>query len=176
MANENTLDLNYKKLLQDFLKLREWTDELEEDTENSKMTLSTGIKIGNQGGRLIIEGSDKSGLLDVYIYFDQPCKENKIDQMAILLNGIHQRWAYGRFMVFPDGYMRWQHRIDFEGCNPTGLMISNLVQAGWDITGVYADTIMSVALTKQTAKDALMEFDEARESDNDESDDGPSEL
>jgi hypothetical protein len=176
MKKEQNIVINYKNLLNDFLSIREWTDELEDDAESSVMTLSTGIKCGDQGGRLILTGNYGNGLIDVFIYLDQQCKEGKLDQMAVLLNGIHQRWSYGRFMVFSDGYVRWQHRVDFEGCNPTADTINNIVQVGWDVMSLYSDTIITVALTKQSAADALKEFDVSQNSETNDDGEGPSEL
>lgn len=176
MADERPVLIDYQKVLKEFIDAREWSDELEVNPETSQVCLSTGINIGSQSGRLIIEADGKTAILDVFIYYELKCKESKLEQMALLLNGIHQRWAYGRFVVFPQGQIRWQHRVDFEAGNPTGKTVNNMVQPGWDAVGLFADVISAVALTKQTAEEALAEHDEAQ-SDGDEPDgEAPSEL
>jgi hypothetical protein len=171
--------LKYETVLNDFLKAREWTDSLNVDVENKSVSLSSGIRFGQISGKLIIEAYDTTDLVDVYIYFDVTCKDTKLDQMALLMNGIHQRWAFGRFVVLADGYMRWQHRVDFEGSEPTGLSIERIVGPGWDTAERFGEFISSVALTKQTAADALEEYAaivEAERTAQEEDDEGPSEL
>lgn len=164
MAKTSNSKLKYQVVLDDFLKGREWTDEYEVDIEKQSVLLNTEITICDGfSGRLIIEAKEKIDLVDVYIYYNQTCKEAKINEMAILLNGIHQRWHFGRFMVFEDGYIRWTHRVDFEGSQPTGLSLERIVQPGWEATAKFANVIAAVALTKQSATEALKEYDEDRE-------------
>lgn len=176
MTDTRPILVDYKKILKDFLDAREWTDELEVDQATLQVSLGTGIDIGSQSGRLIIEADCKSAVIDVYIYYELKCKEAKLDQLTLLLNGIHQRWAYGRFVVFPSGQIRWQHRVDFEDASPTGNSINNIVRPGWEAVGMFADVISAVALTKQTAEEALAEYDEAMSDGNSSDDEAPSEL
>lgn len=164
MTKKSNSKLKYQAVLDEFLEGREWTDEYEIDLEEQTVTLNTQINLSNaHSGRLIIQASDETDFVDVHIYYTQTCKESKLDEMAILLNGIHRRWHFGRFMVFDDGYMRWSHRVDFEGSQPTGLSLNRIVQPGWDATEKFASVIAAVALTKQTAAEALKEYDEEKE-------------
>jgi len=164
MTKKSDGKLKYQIVLDEFLKEREWTDEYESDLEEKTISLETVITIcDSHSGRLIIEASDRTDLLDVHIYYNQTCKESKLDEMAILFNGIHQRWGLGRFTVLEDGYMRWSHRVDCEGLQPTGLTLERMVQPGWNAAKKFADVIAAVALTKQSAADALKEYDEEQE-------------
>ena len=181
MTKKSDSKLKYQVVLDEFLKGREWTDEYESDLEEKTVSLSSGITICDaHSGRLIIEASDITDFVDVHIYYNQNCKESKLDEMAILCNGIHRRWASGRFIVFGDGYIRWSHRVDFEGSHPTGLSLERIVQSGWNAAATFADVIAAVALTKQSAADALKGYDEEQEesSNSGQSSDGgaPSEL
>lgn len=155
--------LKYQIILDDFLKMRGWTDEYEVDTEAESVTLHTKLNISEgHSGNLIIEASDKNDLVDVYIYFGITCKDAKQDELVKLFNSIHQRWHYGHFMVFPDGHIRWSHRVDFEGSHPTGASLNRIVSPGWGAAEEFADVISAVALTKQTASDAIREYDETK--------------
>lgn len=161
MDNANDNRIKYQTVLDEFLKMREWTDEYEIDPEKKSVSLNTQISIGEgQSGRLIIEASDETDLVNVYIYYNFTCKAAKLSELAVLLNGIHQRWPYGRFMVLADGYIRWTHRVDFEGTQPTGLAIDRIVGPAWSAVETFADTIAAVALTKQSAADAIQEYDD----------------
>jgi len=163
--NKSIDKLKYQVVLEEFLAGREWEDELSIDFEEKKVSLDTGISSGEAGfkGHLIIEANDQTDLVDVFIYYDQPCKAAKLEQMSLLMNEIHCRWNFGRFMVFPDGNVRWCHRVDFEGSQPTGLSIERIVQPGWGVAEKFAGVIAAVALTKQTAADAIREYDEEQE-------------
>jgi hypothetical protein len=161
MTKKSNNKLKYQVVLDEFLKEREWTDDYVVDTEEQSVSLDSKITIGNgYSGRLIVKAWDQSDLVDVYIYYDHTCKEAKLNEMAILCNSIHQRWHFGRFMVFDDGYIRWAHRVDFEGLQPTALSLERIVQPGWDAAQKFASVIAAVALTKQSAAEALKEYDE----------------
>ena len=163
MSNVTDNKLKYQIVLDEFLAAREWTDKYEIDLHNKTVTLTTTINFsGGNSGRLIIEASDKTDCVDVFIYFNLSCKEAKINEMTALLNGIHQRWIFGHFVVFPDGIVRWSQRVDFEGSQPSGLSLERIVQPGWDAASGFSDAIAAVALTRQSASDALKEYDETR--------------
>lgn len=170
--------LKYQVALEEFLAAREWTDELEIDMEEKKVQLATGISIGDQSGnRLFVEGYDETDFVDVFIYYGIKCKEAKLGEMSSLLNEIHRRWLFGRFVCLDDGTLRWSQRVDFEGSSPTGTSIERMVSSGWESAERFLDVIAAVALTKQSAKDAIAEYDEARRAKAAEAEgDGPAAL
>jgi hypothetical protein len=173
--------MKYKTLLEEYLVAREWTDELSVDEENGAVQLDTSVSLGEQGGRLIVEAYEKSDLIDVFIYFRGfSCKDSKVGEMLKVLNSIHGRVRYGRFELLPDGVLRWFHRVDFEGSSPTPTSVHQMVQPGWNIAERWADVLAAVALTKQTAEEALEDFDEAERQraaqEAPEEGDGPREL
>lgn len=154
-----TQALMYERILQEFKKIREWDDEIIVEEDGKSVSLSTGVDIKSQNGRLIIEASDANDIVDVFFYYGIECRKEKYEQMCILLNAIHQRWGYGRFELGDKGFIRWRHRVDFEGAQPSGTSIERIVQPGWDAVIKYADLVSAVALTKQTAADAIEDFD-----------------
>jgi hypothetical protein len=157
--------LKYQTLLEEFLMAREWEDELEVDAENGVTSLRTRLNLGVQTARLTVTASDRSDLLDVLIHFDIKCRPDKHEQMAVLCNALHERMNYGRFQVSEDSFILWFHRVDFEGSTPTALSINNIVGPGWDLAKNFGEVIAAVALTRQSAAEALQEYDEAKKSD-----------
>lgn len=178
MTKKSNSKLKYQEVLDEFLEAREWTDEYEVDLEEESVLLNTQINISSgHSGRLIIQAYDQTDIVDVHIYYNQKCKESKLDEMAILMNGIHRRWHAGRFMVFDDGYIKWSHRVDFEGSQPTGLSLNRIVQPGWDAAEKFANAIAAVALTKLSAAEALKEYDDQTEAHrNGDDGEAPAEL
>jgi len=155
--------LKYRSILEDFLAAREWSDELSIDSEKRSVRLETGITLGDQTGhRLIIEASDASDCIDVYIIYGLKCRRAKLDEMSILLNEIHRRWLFGHFTCFEDGTIQWSHRMDFEGSSATGASIEVALRSGWHVTERFLDAIVAVAMTGKSAKDAIAEYDESQ--------------
>jgi hypothetical protein len=152
--------MKYKALLEAYLAAREWQDELSIDEEHEAVRLDTGVSVGEQSGRLIIEAYEKTEFVDVFIYYKSfNCKTSKFGEMLKLLNSIHLRVRYGRFELVDDGIIRWFHRVDFEGSSPTTTSIHQIVQPGWNIAERWVDVFAAVALTKQSAEDALEEME-----------------
>lgn len=178
--NAEVEKLRFQILLEQFLSDRGWQDELDVDSENKSVMLKTGVNIASHsGGMLIIEASDISEMVGVYFYLPFSCKDSKVDEMKTLLNDINVRRNYGCFQCIPDGddgRIRWMQRVDFEGGSPTVKSLHQIVGPGWDTVAEWADVIAAVAITKQTAEDALAEFDEEQRKQQEAEDNGPSEL
>lgn len=180
MVQKSEAEFKYEKVLKEFLEVREWEDELEKDAEKGEISLNTSIKFSNgQDMRLIIEGNN-NGLLEVYWYFDSfLCKKEKIPEMLLLLNYLHMRSTFGTFVLInlPDsplhGKIRWHGRVDFEGVEVTLDLLHLITNPSNNLVGQYGEVISTVALTKQSATNALEEFDEAQ-ADNEGEDDGDS--
>jgi len=155
--------LKYQIVLEEFLKAREWGDELSIDAENKKVALVTGLNIGEQSGKLIIEASDETDMVGVFIYLGFECKKSKRTEMCILLNDFNARGGTGGYGCFQlldpeDDRIRWVHRVDFEGSSPTGKSVEQIVGPAWERVSVFIEPICSVALTKQSAAEAIEEF------------------
>ena len=162
--NENTA-IDFKKILEEFLSIREWEDELGFNESSEEWYINTGVSIGEHSGRLIVEGRDSTGIVGIYFYFMTKCKDGKIDEMVKLLNWANRCSFMGNFECFPDGTVRWKQKFDCENAALTGFGLSQNVQHGWDVAGTYADAIMAVAFTKASADEAIAEFNEARSED-----------
>ena len=179
--------LKYEKEMQEFLSLMQWEDELDVDAEKGMVSLSTGLSIDGQSGKLIIEANSNNDIFNIKIYFNNLIvKTKKIEQMKLLIAEINSRFRLGKFSHFDnDGSITifWQQVIDFEGGSLSALTIKNNFQPGWNSAVMYSSAFASVALTNQSAEDAMAEFDEeqknkqqADEAAEQEADDGPSEL
>jgi len=60
-----------------------------------------------------------------------------------------------------DDRIRWVHRVDFEGSSPTGISVERIVGPAWGRVSAFTDPICAVAITKQSAAEAIEEFDSA---------------
>ena len=175
---KKTKKLQFQAVLEEFMKLRGWEDEISIDEDEQYVSLATSVNIGDYaGGKLIIEAFDKTQLVSVFFYFPFECKASKRMEMCYLLNDINARGGIGGYGCFQlldagDDRIRWVLKVDFEGSSPTGKSIEQMVGPGWNRVAGFVEVVRSVALTKQTAIDALEEFD----STPDEDTEAPSEL
>jgi hypothetical protein len=179
MAKKAEQKLKYEVIIKEFLTAREWDDELEIDLENMTASLNTGVNYEGGTLKLIIEAFDPSDLVDVFIYYGFNAKKTKLEETTRLMNEINLRWRAGTFMVLPDGRVRWHHRVDFEGSQPTGKSIEQMVSAGFAAVEKYSDVVSAVAITKQTAVSAIEEYDAAmlaEQNEKVEGEEGPNEL
>ena len=161
MAKKAVQKLKYEVIIREFLEARDWDDELEIASEN--MTTSLNTSVNYEGGtlKLIIEAYDSSDLVDVFIYYGFNAKKSKLEETTRLMNDLNLRWRAGTFMALTDGRVRWHHRVDFEGSQPTGKSIEQMVSAGFAAVEKFSDVVSSVAITKQTALSAIEEYDAA---------------
>jgi len=180
------MTLKYEDTMKDFMEFREWNDELILDEEDGKVVLSTGVNIKKQSGGAIIEARNDD-IFEFYFYYSNfTVKESNLDQMEILLSTISRKLMIGCLEVVgdvDDRRVRWRHRVDFEGASPTGVTVSRNFQPGWSTLESYINPIVAVALTKQSAADALSEHEaeveKARAAENSSAnagDDVPDEL
>lgn len=166
---ENSIDvmlearkIAYLEIMQNFIEYKEWDDEFTLNEEMAQITLQTELPVNGQLAKLFLELNYDNDMVDAYIYYGFRCKNNKMDEMARLLNEIHLRYALGRFEFLPDGQVRWHHRVDFEGSSPTGVSVAKIVEPGWHSVRIFFDTIAAVAMTNQTAAEVIREYDEAK--------------
>jgi hypothetical protein len=165
---------NFKPVFEEFIVIREWEDEISYDEDKDEWAISTGLNIGDQQGKLFIEGRDSTGIFGIFIYYDVKCKEAKLKETAAVCNWINPQLLLGSFQCFSDGRIRWAQRFDCEGAVMSGAVVSNNFGEGWNTTGRYVDLLLSVALTKLSAEDAIQEFVDAQAAAEDDA--GPSEL
>lgn len=154
--------LKYEETLKQFLELRKWSDELILDEDNGKIVLSTGVNIEGQNGRAFIEAYNDDIIQFYFYYLNFRIKDSKFEQMNILLSLINSRLLIGCLKMVgepQDRMVRWQHVVDFEGADPTGVTIERNFQAGWSALERYIEPVSAVALTKQSATDAINDHD-----------------
>lgn len=152
----------YKHLatMKNFLNLMEWTDELEFRSDLDRVRLSVGISVTGQAGRAIIDARNDD-VFEFYIYYNfMKVNLNKIEQMKILLSEINMRIYEGCFELvgsIEDSRVRWRHIVDFEEASPTGLTVLRNFRPGWNHAERWLGVITAVAVTAQSAADALSE-------------------
>ena len=155
--------LKFQVVLEEFLSIRGWKDELKVDEEQQWVQLIGKVQIGDyMGGTLVIEASDKTEIVGVFFYLPFDCKDAKRSEMMFLLNELNTRGSnggYGCLQLLDDARIRWVQRVDFEGSSPSAKSIEQMVGPGWDRCAAFIEAIRSVAVTKKSASQSLEELD-----------------
>jgi hypothetical protein len=165
---------DFQRVLRDFLEFREWNDELQYDDSLEEWSISTGLGANDESIKAFIEGNDFSGQLGIYMYYESPCKESKVNEVLYLINWLNFRIFVGHFELVNGNVIRWVFKLDCENLDISGFNVSIHFEHGWEIVGRYAELISSVAFTKATAQQAIEEFENSDASDV--QDDTPDEL
>lgn len=157
-------------LLQSWLDDRDWKEDLEVDHENQSALYTTTVNAGELAFMLYVEAHDKSQFVTAFFYHPVKVKPQKRNEMCELLNTLNTRILMGSFTLLDNSVVRYVHCVDFEGSSPTSLSVEGLVRPGWGFCEQFGELIATVAITKQSAKEALEEFNkEAQKKDQDSS-------
>jgi len=148
--------------MQDFLCEMEWSDTLTFDYEERFVYLETKVSIEGASIKMFLEAYD-TDLIQIYLYVHHiPCKRSRINEMRLLFSMINSTVSFGAFqLIYRTDHvtLRWRHVVDFEGSSPTGTTLVRNVTAGFSVLAEYLDPIAAVALTRQTAADAIEEHE-----------------
>jgi len=156
--------LNFKELLQGFLALREWDDEIKYNSETDEWYITTNVSVNNQPIRLIIEGCDETQILGIYFYLNINFIDSKYIEMTKICNWINPRVFIGHLECLHNGAIRWVQKIDCEGATLSPHTLSVNVQHGWGAIEQFSIPITSVALSQASCEAAIEAFLEKKES------------
>lgn len=163
--NTDSARQRFEKILKEFLADRDWEDELKTDKESKRVGLATSVIIGSyNGGRLFVDAYYDLEVVAVYFYLPFECSKEKRTELCLLLNDLNQRGQFGGWgglQLLDDNRIRWVHQSDFEGSSPTGTSIEQIVGPGWERVNEFVEIIRGVALTPQSAADALALWENA---------------
>lgn len=154
--------LKYTQAIQEFLHEMEWSDELTFDYEQRYVYLRTQVTIEGASIKMFLEAYD-TDIVSIYLYVNHiPCKRSRIEEMRLLFSMINSTVCFGAFQLIDrtnSVTLRWRHMADFEGCNPLGITLVRNVIEGFRIIEEFLEPIAAVALTRQTAADAMTEHE-----------------
>ena len=154
--------LNYTQAMQEFLREMAWCDALAFGHEERYVYLQTQVAIYGASIKMFLEAYD-TDIVSIYLYVNHiPCKRSRIEEMRLLFSMINSTVSFGALQLIDRTVgvtLRWRHVVDFEGCNPTGTTLARNVTAGFSILAEFLEPIAAVALTRQTAADAMTEHE-----------------
>ena len=151
--------MDSKAILQEWLDSRGWDDELIVSDDGTEVSLRTGIELDENSWNLFVDANNQSCLVGFFLYSSFKVKTAKRAEACLLVNEINDRMRLGRFVVRDNGQIQYRQQVDFEAAEPTSRSMELMAVPAFSFCETYNSTLAAVALTKQTAADAIAEFD-----------------
>lgn len=149
---------DFQKILSDFLAIREWDDEINFNEEQNTYHIAMSVGIDGNSFQLFIDGEPKIDILAIYFYLPLNVKDERLGELALLLNWINARLLSGNFHVL-DGRIRWAQKIDCEGAELTGHTVSVNVEHGFRFNASYFEAIAAVSVGGSSAAKVIADLE-----------------
>jgi len=142
--------MKYQKLLQDWVKEKEWDDEVNYNEETNESVVNFKVNIDDQLFNTYIEGHEEKDWLSIYMYGPFNIKKNKSGEILKLFNRIHGATYYGRLVLQDDGMIQYKQIMPLDGVEPSTSLVSNVYSTAVQIYDTWLDDIAEIGLTKTT--------------------------
>lgn len=151
--------MSLKEKLEDWVKFKEWDDEVGID-EDGDSSLAFTADIDGQTFKVFFEGDETRNWLKFFLYAPFNARAEKFEEMLKLVNHIHGSTYYGRLMIDADsGVIQYKQIVCIADAEITNLFIENIFQTGVAIYSTWLDELAAVALTKKTFEQLKQEWD-----------------
>lgn len=154
-------------VLQEFLDLNEWNDEIEDDEASGKARLNTRLTVAGQSCRLYIDAFDDGQTapsLSLFIYTPFRVNLENYSEACMVVNAINYQSRFVRFEINPSGGdLRAVASTDLRGAQVSGQHVDAMLDAAVWCTDHWMPTLAAVAISGRSAADVLKEHDESEE-------------
>ena len=152
--------MNYQKLLQDWVKSKDWEDEVSYDEQTTESAVNFTLDLNEQSFRVFVEGEENRDWLSLYMYTPFNVKNNKTIDALKLFNQIHRGTHYGKLVLSDNGAIQYVQRISLKGVTPDIIIIDEMYSTAIHLFEAWLDDIAAIALTKTTFDEWLEKQEE----------------
>ena len=142
--------MKYQKLLQEWLKEKEWDDEVSYDKETNESVVNFKVNINDQLFNTYIEGNDEKDWLSIFMYGPFNLKKEKEKDILKLFNRIHGATYYGRLVLHDEGLIQYKSVMPLDGVEPSTSLVQNVYSTAILVFETWLDDIAEIGLTKTT--------------------------
>ena len=142
--------MKYQKILRDWLKDKEWDDEVTYNEETNESIVNFKVSINDQPFNTYIEGHEEKDWLSIYMYAPFNIKKSKADEILKLFNRIHGASYYGRLVLLEDGQIQYKSIMPLDGVKPTTAIVERSYAAAILVYEYWLDDIAEIGLTDTT--------------------------
>ena len=157
-AKKNKLKL--RNLVETYIKDEDIS--ADKNFEEDDLTSSFHYKytIRDQSYDVYIDTDDENHLLKIFMYSPYKVIKGKHIESTLLLNEINQRINFGRLSSLGESEsIQYKNVVPVVEIEPTVSFISQLAWLAGDVFHTWAEELISVTLTKKTAKEILEEVE-----------------
>ena len=144
--------MKYQKLLQEWVKEKEWDDEITYDQEANKSLLNFKVNINDQFFNTYIEGDEERDWLFIFMYCPFNVKKEKESDVLKLFNHIHGATYYGRLVLLDEGIVQYKQIMPLSGVEPNISLVQNVYSTAILVYETWLEDIAEVGLTKTSFK------------------------
>ena len=142
--------MKYLKLLQEWVKEKEWDDEVTYDKEANTSAVNFKVNIKDQLFSTYIEGDETRDWLSIFMYSPFNLKAEKENDVLKLFNRIHLSTYYGRLVLHEEGVVQYKQHMPLDGVEPSTSLVSNVYSTAIQIYETWLDDIAEIGLTRTT--------------------------
>ena len=165
--NKIPKDMPLTQLIQDFMDMEEWKDEISIDAEDRTCSLQFKYGDGELSFQAYLEADEARSWLKVFFYNQMTIPEKRYVEACELVNSINQRLGTGRFCALSKGPFQYRQVVDLEGTGSwKPVLVSNLLNMAMSAFSNWSEELGAVVFTKSSAKEILAALDEQQSSDS----------
>jgi hypothetical protein len=156
--------MQLKDVLQRFLKLEEWEDEIVHDDDDNTDFIDTRMEIDGQVYTLQLVTDQEKQVIKVTLISPIAMPERRRMEGGIVVNGLNNRMSFGNLGILDDGriYYRWAMTMD--GITATPQQFGSMVAAASSaFDNLRGTAIGTAAFSKQSGQQILKDYHEAVE-------------
>ena len=142
--------MKYQKLLQEWVKEKEWDDEVTHNEETNESIVNFKVNINDQLFNTYIEGHEEKDWLSIYMYGPFNIKKDKAGEILKLFNRIHGSTYYGRLVLQDEGVIQYKQIMPLGNVECSTGLIQDVYATAILVYEYWVDDIAEIGLTKTT--------------------------
>ncbi|MBO8093644.1 MAG: hypothetical protein J7D60_10070 [Prosthecochloris sp.] len=152
--------MDIKKLMEEFLELVEWDEEVEYDSEYGQYLYTTRYNIDGQTCDLVIKGQPDEQYLALYLTAPIKVREGKLKDACLLFNYINANFRHSGCLTVDEDYeITFKNILDLEDARVDAPYIVNMLASAGGCLKFHGERIAAVALTPTTFEELRKEYD-----------------
>ena len=154
--------MSLKEVLQEFLKIEEWEDEIYHDSSDDTDFVDTQIYIDGQIHSLMLLTDENNHVMRVAMTSPIVVPKSRGKEASFLVNGLNNAMGYGNLAIQDSGNFIWRWAVNVEGVTAAPIQIANMFRVAVGPFDTLRRTAMgAAAFSKQSGEEILKDYHEA---------------
>jgi len=151
--------MQLKDVLQQFMNVEDWKDEIEHDDSDNTDFINTKFDIDGQVHTLLLITDQDNQTIKVMMVSPIKIPKPRTKEAAIVMNGLNNRINYGNIGFRDDGTIYYRWTMDVEGATAASQQFATMVAAASSAFDTLRGTaIGAAAFSKQSGDEILKDY------------------